>query len=814
MSSSIRSRAHTATRRCLPGGSLAAAAALSSLLPLSVLAQTQGNTAAAATNAATNANATTNAAPSNPVASPASSKPATPGGDSKATTLPDVGVKAQRELPNKADVSASPKFTQPLVDTPKTVQVIKQETLREQGAATLMEALRNTPGITLQLGENGNTAAGDTFQLRGFAAQSATFVDGLRDLGPVTRDVFNLDQVEVVKGPSGSDIGRGAAAGYINLISKLPELDNEGQASLTLGSAERKRATVDINRRLGGQSAARLNLMAQNSGVPGASMLRNKGWALAPALSFGLQTPTRVHLYSLHQRQDNQPDGGIPSIGRPGFYNADALLAAGAPVDRNNYYGSRHDREKVEADMFTARIEHDWAPGLTLRNLTRAGRSHMDRVLTGVNALSRNNSTDPALWTVARTRQRVDQTNTILANQTLVNAKLTLAGLQHDLVGGAELLNERQTTLGTGTTAQLIRGVSYGAIAIPAANLYRPNVDDVLGLPYLTGIDTEGQSSTVAAFVADTLTLNPQWKINAGLRVERYRTTTTGGTLVTSTNLATYASQGYAVGGVVPANMSNSGDLSSWNLGVVYKPAAHGSLYAAAGNSSTPPGSANFALSATSTNQANASMKPQRTRIVELGSKWDLLDKRLNLSGALYRTVNDNQVTQDLIDRSFIQDGRTTVRGAELAAVGQLTNFWQLTAALASMKTSQQSQRSIDATTGAVTNTTGLRWSPEFSATLWTSYTLGDFTLGGGVRHVGEQKRVITDSAAAANMPSLPGYDVIDLMAAWKVSRQLNLQLNVGNVADKNYVAALNNSGARFLLGAPRNVQLTAALQF
>lgn len=127
--------------------------------------------------------------------------------------LPEMVVTSKAEVPYKADRSANAKLTQPLLDAPKTVQVIKKEMLREQGAGSLMEALRNTPGITMQLGENGNTAAGDTFMMRGFSTQQSTFVDGVRDLGAVSRDLFNLEQVEVVKGAAGSDIGRGASSG-------------------------------------------------------------------------------------------------------------------------------------------------------------------------------------------------------------------------------------------------------------------------------------------------------------------------------------------------------------------------------------------------------------------------------------------------------------------------------------------------------------------------------------------------------------------------------------------------------------------------
>lgn len=141
-------------------------------------------------------------------------------------TLGEVKVNAAAEVPFKAEKASSPKLTQPLVDTTQTINVIRKEVLQEQAATSLVEALRNTPGITLQLGENGNTSAGDTFQMRGFSAQSSIFVDGIRDLGAVTRDIFNIEQVEVSKGPAGADVGRGAASGYINLSSKLPQQEN------------------------------------------------------------------------------------------------------------------------------------------------------------------------------------------------------------------------------------------------------------------------------------------------------------------------------------------------------------------------------------------------------------------------------------------------------------------------------------------------------------------------------------------------------------------------------------------------------------
>jgi catecholate siderophore receptor len=148
---------------------------------------------------------------------------ATDSATTEAQTLPKITVSATRnDHQYKADAVSSAKYTQPLVDTPQTISVIKKELLQDQGATTLTEALRNTPGVTMQLGENGNTSSGDAIQMRGFSVQSSIFVDGVRDLGAITRDTFNIEQVEVVKGSGAAETGRAISAGFINSETKLP----------------------------------------------------------------------------------------------------------------------------------------------------------------------------------------------------------------------------------------------------------------------------------------------------------------------------------------------------------------------------------------------------------------------------------------------------------------------------------------------------------------------------------------------------------------------------------------------------------------
>lgn len=721
--------------------------------------------------------------------------------------LPEVSVKSQKEVPFKADTSASQKFTKPLIDTTQTVQVIKKELLREQGVTSLTEALRNTPGITMQLGENGNTSAGDTFSMRGFNASNQLFVDGIRDLGAVSRDVYNLEQIEVVKGPAGADIGRGAASGYINLISKLPSLTGKNYATVGYGTADKKRATIDLNQAIGETTAVRLNAMVFDGNVDKRDEVDNQNFSIAPSIAFGLGTQTRFNLYSQHVRQDNTPDGGIPTIGYKGFYNANAALRAGAKVDRENFYGSDNDYEKVDADMITAKFEHDLTPNATIRNISRYGKTNIDRVTTGVNTLTAVTA-DPNTWTLSRSRQRIDRDDEILVNQTSINSAFDIGGFKNSFVGGLEFMHESQVSKGFGTTAQTVNGVTYAAIVNPAANLYNPNSNTVLGTPYhIPGMDVDGNTTTSAIYAFDTVDLTDKWQVNAGLRYEHYKTDSDSGLIITAANAA--ANPGYAVGSIKPLNGSASDNLLSWKTGILFKPATNGSIYAAYATSYTPPGSANFALSATANNQNNGALDPQKTDNIEIGTKWDLLNNQLNVTAAVFRTENDKQTSfNDLLQPEQI--GKTRVTGVELLAVGQLTEYWQLSAGVTKLNA-----KALDQQSDTGLNTTGVRWTPDYSATLWTQYAFNGFTIGAGGRYMGEQKRLVTTADPALNnTPGIESYFVADAMVAYAVNKNLNLRLNMYNIFDKEYVETLNNGGSRVRLGLPRSAMMTAEFMF
>ncbi|TCB51775.1 hypothetical protein E0H80_03185 [Acinetobacter sp. ANC 4779] len=176
--------------------------------------------------------------------------------------------------------------------------------------------------------------------------------------------------------------------------------------------------------------------MGQDGGVEGRDYIENNSWAIVSLMAFGLDSPTRLYLYSQHVRQRNIPDGGIPTVGMEGFYNTDAALTSAPNVKRENYYSHLDDHADIDADMLTAKIESVLAENVKPTNMTRLGKTHMQRVLTGINSLSTKGSSNPNDWIVNCSRQGVDQENKNLANQTTLNLTLKTGAIEHDVVAG------------------------------------------------------------------------------------------------------------------------------------------------------------------------------------------------------------------------------------------------------------------------------------------------------------------------------------------------------------------------------------------
>ena len=729
-----------------------------------------------------------------PVAAQAADAPAKP---ATSATLQEIKIVGEKEKEFKADKAASPKYTEALVNTPQTITVIKKELILQQGAVTLTEALRNTPGVgTFFLGENGNTSTGDAIYMRGFDTSGSIYVDGVRDVGAISRDVFNIEQIDVLKGPAGTDGGRGSPTGSINLSSKQANLENAFSGSLAVGSGSQKRATADWNKVIDANSgsAFRLNVLSQDSGNPARREVNNKRWAIAPSLAFGVNGPTRLYLNYLHVKQDNVPDGGVPTIGLPGYTSPDPTrpwIATAPMVDPKNYYGSSADFDQVTADMLTLRAEHDFSPTLKLQNTSRYGKTQQNYLLSAFMGNTANlitaDKANPAGWMLARTiRTPRDQRNEILANQTTVTADFATGAVKHTMVGGLELLSEKQIAYGIGGTGVL-----------PAIYLYNPDPSlPAAGLnPARNGGRTEFTINTQSAYLFDTIKVGEQWQFSGGVRVDHF-------------NASYSAIAAPVTPAVAPIALDLSDTLLNGKIAALYKPTADSSVYAMVATSKQPPAGSSFAFSTSASSAANPGFDPQSTTTKEIGTKWDFLKQKLAVTAAVYRTDVKNEIEQDPLDKQYYQTGHKRVQGVELGVTGEIMRDWLVSAGYTRMKSSVESGKLVTANGSG-----GLNYTPKQAFTGWTTYTLPmGLKLGGGVRFVDALMRG-TDGAIGTPA-STESYWVADAMAAYPITKNVELQLNVYNLGDKSYVASINKSGYRYTPGAPRSASLTANFKF
>lgn len=663
--------------------------------------------------------------------------------------LPPVNIEAEQPTDYKVDQSSSPKMTSPLLDTPKTITVIPKEVIQERGATSLTDVLRTVPGISLGAGEGG-VPSGDRAFIRGFDSRGDTFIDGTRDFGVQIRDPFNYEQIEVVKGPGSVYGGRGSTGGAINLVTKTPKLEDFSLGALTLGTDMTKRGTIDVNRVIDERTAFRVNLLAHDAEVAGRDAVEQERWGIAPSLTFGLGTPTQVTLSYYHLETDGITDYGIPfdpTTGKP------------AAVDRNNFYGLKsRDKQQTSADIGTVRLEHRFSDALSLRNQTRYGVTTNDYITT---LPSLNGA--PAAEVLRNTRSR-DETSTILANQTDLTSKFSTGDVGHTLVTGVELSRETFEN----------RGRTIGAA--PNADRFNPNPDDSFTLSVVgSGNDTDSTTKTAAVYAFDTVKFNEQWELPVGIRAEQIDTEVTTG--------------------VAKDHFDRDDFLVSYTGGLVFKPRPNGSIYISYGNSYNT--SAEFG----SLNGETAVLEPEKNNSYELGTKWNLLNDRLSLTGAVFRTEKTNARVNDAFDVTVLE-GESRVDGIEIGFAGSITPAWRVFGGYAYLKSEL-----VDDGPSASNDGNEIPGVAPHNFSLWTTYQIArDWTVGGGALYTGRR------FANTANTQEADAYWRFDAMASYQVTESVGLRLNLLNLTDEEYFDGLQSGRAN--IAPARTVLLTTDVKF
>jgi catecholate siderophore receptor len=728
-------------------------------------------------------------------AAPAGADPAAPSpenppnSDSAIHALPPILVTGAGEG-YKPELATSPKYPEPLLDTPQSISIVPHEVIVDQNATSLRDIMRNVPGVTIQAGEGGNTP-GDNFIIRGFSARTDLYQDGVRDVNGFYRDPFDIEQVEVTKGPAGAFIGRGSTGGFINIITKKPTTTPFYIGTGSVGTDDFYRGTLDINQpiRLGWdtgkasagtgkddkglpsteepEAALRVNAMWHNSDFPGRQEVNSERWGIAPSFTIGFGSPTQLTLSYYHLEENNMPDFGIPWVTATNNVLASKRNQP-ASVSFSNYYGlNQRDHEELRTDEFTAIVNHNINDSLDARALFHYGRNYRDSIISAPRFISDDSDM------INREFQSRDEIDQVLTTTFDVTWRPTTFGFEHTLLAGLEFTRENsQNRLRSNPMA-------------PLADLYDPNDNDhFIGSNVRTGDVNEAVTNDYAVYLFDVVKLGWQWELSGGLRAEYY-----------SANYDQDAAEG-------PNTAFRRIDKElSWRAALAYKPVPFGTVYFGFGTSFNPSAEG-LTLTADT-----ALLEPERSTSYEIGTKWEVLDRRLLLSGAVFYTQKENSRTPGASpdDPGMVLEGEQQALGFELEARGKLTKNWEVIAGYTYADT-QIVKSNTPAEVGSE-----LPGVPRNSFTLWTEYKLPwNLEVGFGSQFVDQR------FANPTNTRNGGSYVTFDAMVAYRVNKNLSLRLNVYNLTDETYIAALHTAGSfgHFIPGPRRSATLTATLEF
>ena len=659
--------------------------------------------------------------------------------------------------------TSSPKFNQPVLDTPQTVTAVTEKVMQEQGTTTLRDALRNVAGISLAAGEGG--AQGDNLTIRGFTARNDLYIDGMRDYGSYYRDPFNTQEVEVLQGPSSVTFGRGSTGGVVQQSTKSPHLNRLIAGDATFGTDATRRGTLDLNIPLGHGAAFRLAAMGHESGVAGRDVAENRRFGVAPSLALGLGSPTRWTFSYFHQNADDTPDYGIPW-----------LFNGPAPVDRSNYYGFKNGNYlRTYDDIGTARVEHDFGSRVSLRDQVRYANYVRDALITEANIPAGVTLAAP-LSSIIITRKQigVDSVESLLDEQLDLTAHLDLFGLRHDFVAGVE--GARETSDPTRPTWT----------NVPGTPLLNPDPNQPFSGTSTITSKVQTTAVTASAYVLDTVHLGERWVLSGGLRWDRMD--------------ADYKQL------IAPASaFSRVDEMPSWRTALVYKPAQTGSVYFDAGTSFNP------SAESLSLSSSTANLPPEKNRTFEFGTKWDFSGGRTSIRTAVFETTKLNAREPDPSNSLLnVLAGTQRVRGAQIEARLRLSSRWDLMSSYAHLDARVVGSNYYPASVGA-----RLANVPEDTFNFWTTGRLpGRFQVGVGGNYVSSR----TASSTAPFDPTtglvkeLPGYWVFNAMCSRALADHIDLQANVYNIANRYYYDQLHP--AHIVPGAGRSALLGLRFKF
>ncbi|PAY06107.1 TonB-dependent siderophore receptor [Bradyrhizobium sp. UFLA03-84] len=730
---------------------------------------------------------------------------------------------ADPAAPYKGDrLQASGKYPEPILNTPKSVTVLTKDVLEDKNATSLKSAILSTAGVTLGTGEGGN-AFGDRFFIRGFDARNDIFIDGVRDAGVSVRENFFTEQVEILRGPGSSFAGRGTTGGAINIVTKQATTENSFyNMDTTFGTDRTKRVTLDVNQVISPTLAIRAGGLFQDAGVAGRSYVTDNRDGAFVAGTWNPVDAVKITGNYIHTELTGIPDFGVP------YYRPSTASTAGGPfpdfgVNRNNFYGFvNRDFFRTGQDIGTINAEVQVTPDLVISNKIRESRSTQNYIGTLPESPVLTNPLSAS--TLSLNPQSRYQVTDVFANQTEATYKsVDGLGFKHTTTAGVEYDNERSSIdKYLGLSSEVTTGTSAftGSGSLSGVSVFNPQYTNIpFQIPSgLSGQATKIGIDTVSGYVMDTANWNDFVILNGGVRYDDYQLTTSG--YGTVNGVSTFGKQSADFG------------MPNFNVGLTLKPLPNGSVYAAYATSSNPVG-AEFDGTSTAYGGINPVLNggntqifgPEKNKAIEVGTKWELFDRHLLVTAALFQTEKENareaqnvgSTTAAAAIPGCVYPAGTTgnvscitagaayrIRGIDLGVGGKITDKWSVFGGLVLMQSEVTRSLAPPANTILYSSNVGLPLAnvAHQSFSMLTKYQLTDmWELGGQAVY---RSKVYGGTLLAANQgTSIPSYWRFDAFAEAKIDKHWTMKLFVNNIFDKRYYDALYQSAAPFVLEAP-----------
>jgi len=677
----------------------------------------------------------------------------------EAAAEPTIVVTGQRPEYGAKSTSTATKTNTDILDIPQALTVISEKQIEDQAIRSVAELLTFVPGASPATGE-GNR---DTFTLRGNSSTADFFMDGVRDDVQYFRDFYNVDRVEILKGPNAMIFGRGGGGGVVNRVMKRPSFGNYREALTSTDNYGGIRLTGDVDHAVDADVAFRVNGLFENSD----SFRRHvdlKRYGLNPTLALQAGDNTRIDVGYEYFHDRRTADRGVPSI-------------AGEPLEGfdRTFFGDP-DKSYAKADVNIARfgIEHEIADGLTIKNHTLFGDydKFYQNIFPG-GAVRAATATLPERVPLGAYNNRNNRQN--LFSQTDLVWENRLAGIDQTLLFGFEV--GRQKTRNERMTGTLSGG---GLLSDGTVPLSDPTVDvDAVWAPIASDANNRTKATIGAIYLQDQIRPTDWLEIVAGLRFDSFK--------LHVDDLRPTVNQSF----------SRKDGLWSPRLGLVFKPNDRLSIYTSYSRSYLPQSGDQFSGLDINT----STLKPERFDNYEVGAKWEPVDGLL-ATAAVYRLDRSNtRVANPDGSGTFLLSGEQHSRGVELGLERSISARWQVSAGYAWQKAEVTS-----ATAACASGDCEVPNVPRHSFSLWNRYDVSN-AMGLGLGVIARSKTF----ASIGNQVTLPGYARVDAAAYYTVMRGVEAQINVENIFGADYFP-MTNGDNNIAPGAPRSVK--AQLRF